>query len=239
MPRLTVMMLAWMTVVLPISVQARPVVLELFTSQGCSSCPPADKLLAQMGDDPAVIALSLHVDYWDKLGWKDVFSSSALTDRQRTYSLLQGKNNVFTPQLMVDGQISTIGSNESAVRDAIKQAHIQQADLPLSLMPDEAKQQLAVYIVPSKNAALPAQGTIYAFYYTRKAVTAVTRGENGGSTLTNINNVTHIESVGKWLANTAFSGLIALPKTPDEAVAVIVQKDIQGRIIGAANYAPH
>ena len=221
------------------SVSARPVVLELFTSQGCSSCPPADALLASMNDDANVIPLSLHVDYWDYLGWKDPFSSTAMTARQRSYSSLQGKNNVFTPQLMVDGKYSTVGSNASDVRDAIKQAQAGALFLPITLTANAATQRLAVHIARSTDTALPKQGTIYAFYYTRQALTSVARGENSGRTLTNINNVSHIEKLGNWQAGSDFDHETALPVSPQEGVAIIAQADGQGPVIGAARYVAH
>src|SRR3982750_4509683 len=100
----------------------RPVVIELFTSQGCSSCPPADALLATMADDPSTLVLSYHVHYWDHLGWKDPFSSAENTQRQKNYDTLLGQSTIFTPQMIMDGHLSAVGSYPDRVTAAITDA---------------------------------------------------------------------------------------------------------------------
>src|SRR4051794_4919270 len=109
---------------LPVATQAetRPVVVELFTSQGCSSCPPADALLSELSQRPEVIALGFHIDYWDNLGWKDPLSSPAATARQRDYARQFGRMQVYTPQLVVDGTDEAVGSDRTAVLQALQQA---------------------------------------------------------------------------------------------------------------------
>src|SRR5215813_538220 len=94
----------------------RPIVVELFTSEGCSSCPPADALLAELAARPDVLALSFHIDYWDRLGWKDPFSTPAATQRQQHYADLLHRANVYTPQIVVDGHWQAVGSNRVEVR---------------------------------------------------------------------------------------------------------------------------
>jgi hypothetical protein len=106
----------------PAGSAAAPVVVELFTSEGCSSCPPADRLLAAYASQPDVIALGEHVDYWDDLGWKDRFSSAAVTDRQRVYAASFGIGSIYTPEMVIDGRAEAIGSDDGAVRRAIAQA---------------------------------------------------------------------------------------------------------------------
>src|SRR6185295_2227791 len=95
-------------------------VIELFTSQGCSSCPPADKLIAEYAHDPSVIALSLAVDYWDYLGWKDTLALAGHTKRQRAYASARGDRQVYTPQAVVDGAVHTLGSDKAAIERAIR-----------------------------------------------------------------------------------------------------------------------
>src|ERR1700736_1842766 len=102
-------------VVTPAAAGERPIVVELFTSQGCSSCPPADALLAELAQRPDVIALGFHIDYWDDLGWKDPLSSPAATARQRDYARQFGRRQVYTPQLVVDGAEEAVGSDRAAV----------------------------------------------------------------------------------------------------------------------------
>src|SRR5271169_3162894 len=100
----------------------RPIVVELFTSEGCSSCPPADALLAELAGRPDVLALSFHVDYWDRLGWKDPFSSPDATRRQHGYADLLGLATVYTPQMIVDGRWQAVGSDRSEVERALGSA---------------------------------------------------------------------------------------------------------------------
>src|SRR5260370_2452132 len=106
----------------PVQAGERPLVVELFTSQGCSSCPPADALLAGLASRPEVLALSFHVDYWDRLGWKDPFSSPEATRRQHRYAELLGTGTVYTPQIIVDGRWQAVGSDPGEVERALDAA---------------------------------------------------------------------------------------------------------------------
>lgn len=212
---------------------ARPVVLELFTSQGCSSCPPADALLASMENDPAVLPLSLHIDYWDRLGWKDSMSESAMTQRQYGYAAALGKSGVFTPQLIVDGAVSVVGSDETAVEEAIHNAQRQQAVIPLTIAVTANKQLVVQAAAADIGSALPATAEVTAFYFTRHTVTQVERGENAGRTLGSINNVIRIEALAAWHAGEPYRAEIALPVSGNEGVAIIIQCDRQGAILGA------
>src|SRR5690349_10040932 len=111
-------------------------VIELFTSQGCSSCPPADKLIGEYARDPSVVALSLAVDYWDYLGWKDTLAMSGHSNRQRAYAKTRGDRQVYTPQAVIDGAQHALGSDKAAIDRAIRQVHDQGArdqDAPLAL----------------------------------------------------------------------------------------------------------
>jgi hypothetical protein len=109
----------------PATADARPVVVELFTSQGCSSCPPADALLGELARRGDVLALGFHISYWDGLGWRDPFSSQSSTDRQRAYARLLGTGQVYTPQMVVDGRREMVGSDRAAVLAALRDARPQ------------------------------------------------------------------------------------------------------------------
>src|SRR5882757_10198266 len=122
--------LTCLVVLIPQGAQAEPrAVIELFTSQGCSSCPAADKLIAEYSRDPSVIALSLAIDYWDYLGWKDTLAMSGHSNRQRAYAKGRGDRQVYTPQAVIDGAVHALGSDKAAIEKAIRQTHDQNAAL--------------------------------------------------------------------------------------------------------------
>src|SRR5215217_8389048 len=126
-------------------------VLELFTSQGCSSCPPADKLIAEYTRDPSVIALSLAVDYWDYLGWKDTLAMSGHSNRQRAYAKARGDREVYTPQVVVDGAVHALGSDKAAIERVIRQTRDQSAPLKLPVTLERTGDKLTVTIGAGEN----------------------------------------------------------------------------------------
>ncbi len=213
--------------------QGRLTVLELFTSQGCSSCPPADDLLRELAEDESLLALSLHVDYWDYLGWKDPFSSAENTHRQRNYAPLIVDRGIYTPQLVVDGKFGVIGSQRSQVKSMIRAARNYPLHVPMQITPKQTT--LTVSLTPPKDTeSLPASATLYALHYARHNTTKVTRGENNGRKMTNINSVTSISTIGTWNKSAA---QFNVPRpAADEGIAVLLHSDTQGRIIGAARY---
>src|SRR5258708_37236121 len=153
----------------------RPIVVELFTSEGCSSCPPADALLAELADRPDVLALSFHVDYWDRLGWKDPFSSREATARQNRYATLLALSTVYTPQIVVDGKWQAVGSDRADVEQALDRARRDRPEVPVTLALDHGQAQIA--LGPGGDgvaASVPLIG------FDRRHVTAVNRCENSG-----------------------------------------------------------
>jgi hypothetical protein len=202
---------------------AHPVILELFTSQGCSSCPPADALLSQLADRPGVLALSYHVTYWNSLGWTDPYSSEAATERQSAYSTALSNSQVYTPQLIVQGSIDAVGSNRSAVAKAMDAAAADGTWIPVTLERTDGR----VRIKASAQGGLDADITLVG--YLKYAENQVPRGENSGTTLRHRNSVTSIKSLGRW-NGTTLDLTEELP--PGDGVAVILQAPGQGAIVG-------
>ena len=202
-------------------------IVELFTSQGCSSCPPADALLGRLSADPALLALSFHVNYWNSIGWKDPFSSQVSTDRQYAYAHALGERTVFTPQLIVNGTRSLIGSQESEIRKEIAKAT--EATLPVSA--DLAKQADGSFSLQLTGPAVAAD--VWEVRYVRRSVTKIRAGENGGRELETFNDVVQLHSLGKFQP-----GVLKLEPLhqPADGLAVLVQKPSGGPILGVAAY---
>ena len=219
---------------LGIAATTEPIVLELFTSQGCSSCPPADALVKQLStNDPSLLPLSFHVHYWDYLGWKDPFSSVANTDRQKIYSQSVGDGQVFTPQLIVNGKISTIGSQEKEVREAIAKAKQMPPSVDVSIVPDQIAGKLTLQLSGKDQFSPNKDMDVWGISFKRYKMTSVDAGENGGRTLENINNVTSIKRLGVWQSGSKSTMQLDLP---EDGFAVILQAPQQGPILGAAVY---
>lgn len=219
------------------SLTSGPVVAELFTSQSCSSCPPAEKLFAELANRPDLIVLEWHVDYWDKLihgragSWKDPFSDAAHTARQRRYNrTLRRSGQVYTPQAVINGTGETVGSRRSDVERLLKSE--QHAQAPIEIAP--AAGQLAVEIGPlAINSELNAE--IYRLTLLPEQRTAVRSGENRGVRLFSRNIVLAAEAVGTYSGD-AQTLTIDAPKA-GETCAVIVQETVRNRlgpILGAS-----
>ena len=209
----------------PAAAEPRHVV-ELFTSQGCSSCPPADALLRQLAADPDVLALAFHVDYWDRLGWKDTLGSPAHSLRQRDYALKRGDSGVYTPQAVVDGGGHAGGSNAGAG------SRLMDPPLAVAVSLDRGSGTVAV-------GAGEGDATLYRVDYTRSAAVPIARGENRGRTVHYVNAVRGLTPLGRWHGRPARFELgdCAAAKGAD-ACAVILQAGsagAPGAILGAAD----
>ena len=192
---------------------ARPIVVELFTSQGCNSCPPADALLREIARDrPDVLALAFHVTYWNNLGWRDPFSFKGATDRQATYNRLGPYGGSYTPQMVVDGHIDVVGSDRAGVAAALKSAVPGPAPTP-RLTRDGTTLTIDI---PAGTGA----GRVLLVGYDREHRTAVPRGENAGTTLVEANIVRDFTPIGEW-TGTALQLRHAVPQ--GEKLAVLVQ----------------
>jgi hypothetical protein len=215
-------------------------VIELFTSQGCSSCPPADKLLAEMTQDPTLIPLSLAIDYWDYLGWKDTLALAGHGNRQKAYSRMRGDHDVYTPQAVINGSVQALGSDRDAIERAIAQSRSSAETLSLPLTLEIADGRLTVTAPAAKSEV--ASGEVWLCPVTRSVTVEISRGENKGHTFTYRNVVRRWVKVGMWNGQPAtWSIPVADIKTDGvDAVAVVLQSgaaSAPGVMLGAA-FAP-
>ena len=214
----------------------RPVVVELFTSQGCSDCPPADAFLGELTQRKDVIALAYHIDYWDRLGWKDPFSSHEATLRQYAYSRAMKLDGVYTPEMVIDGQTDEVGSRRGDVLAKMKGPH---DGVPIALARDGhdivVRIGMASAAVVTKTAAGDATaGEVVVVAYSDAAETKVPRGENAGATLREFNIVRGFWRLGAW-SGAAQDLRFDSTKLPEGAtrIAVLVQAPGPGPILGA------
>jgi hypothetical protein len=226
----------------------RPVVVELFTSEGCSSCPPADALLAKLDQErhlgnAEIIALEEHVDYWDQLGWHDPFSSSQWTERQQDYAASFQNNGVYTPQMVVDGRTEFVGSSQSQARIAIANAGRQsKADVTLLLQkatPSQIRAKIDVKMIPAPS---PNDAQIWLAVTESGLHSNVQHGENAGEDLHHAAVVRSLRKVGnvKVSAEAAYSGeqdvlLESAWKLENLRFVVFVQDPKSRHILGAAS----
>ena len=219
---------AWMTAFGGGAAAAGPVVVELFTSQGCSSCPPADKILGQIADRDDVIALAMHVDYWDYIGWVDSFASPEFTKRQRAYARAAGTRTIYTPQMVVGGVDNVVGTKAMKLAERIR-AHASAPDVVgVRLRRDGDK----IRIDASALGRVPSGMIVQLVTFTPKATVKVRRGENAGKTLTYHNIVRDLVVIGSWNGRSGYSRSVRVPA--GASVAVLVQEKNAGRILGAA-----
>ncbi|MGL4965937.1 MAG: DUF1223 domain-containing protein [Inquilinus sp.] len=221
-PRLAGLLALATLSVAPAVAAERPVVVELFTSQGCSSCPPADALLATLADRPEVLALAFHVDYWNRLGWTDPFSSAWATARQSAYATQMGSSQVYTPQAVVDGGRDVVGSDRAALDSAIADAR-SDPSVPLTLTASDAALQVRV------DPAAPADAVLWLVGFDDRHETPVRRGENAGRTLVDRNVVRSLARLDGWSPG----GTIAAARPEGDRAAVLLQA-ADGRILGVA-----
>ena len=204
----------------------RPVLVELFTSEGCSSCPPADALLAELASRPGVLALSFHVDYWDRLGWKDPFSSHEATQRQERYATLLDLTTVYTPQIVVDGTWQAVGSDRADVEHALDLARRDRQEVPITLA--LAQGQAQIKLGPGSDAAA---ASVLLIGFDLRHVTAVKRGENAGRTLPHVDVVRGVEEIARYSGT---AGAIVTPiRWNCDRIAVVLQA-ADGRVHGVA-----
>ena len=223
-------------------------VIELFTSQGCSSCPAADKLLGELAQDPSLLTMSLAVDYWDYLGWKDTLALHGHTTRQRAYADARGDREVYTPQVVINGVVHVLGSDKAAIEKAIAQTRSTASPLKLPVTIAVADGKVTVNVPAATDGQSANQSAeVWLCPITGKTPVAIGRGENSGKTLTYNNVVRRWVKLGEWTGKAeSFSVPVAdLPKSDIspadiDRVSVIVQSGTAakpGMMLGAATTA--
>jgi hypothetical protein len=216
----------------PATVDDMPVVVELFTSQGCSSCPPADAYLGKLADRHDILPLAFHVNYWDYIGWKDPFASAIATERQYSYGHALGLNMVYTPQMVIGGTHDAVGSDENAVGRAIEM-DASRPKLKLNVVRDTS----GAYRVEIPTGASSGTATVWLALFDHAHKTPVARGENSGTTLTEYNIVREWRKIGDWNGQAEQIALNLTPESDEyDACAVIVQEGGYGAIRGAASF---
>ena len=206
-----------------------PVVVELYTSQGCSSCPPADKMLAELSDRSDIIVLALHVDYWDYIGWKDEFADPAHTVRQRGYARAAGKRSIYTPQMVIGGVDRVAGANTMQLMEYIEMHR--RAAKPAAVTLGRDGDRVSVSI--RATGPMPSEGAVVQVAtVTPSATVDIRRGENAGRTLEYHNIVRKLIEIGEWNGRGTYRASL---KVPDGVrVVVFVQQSTSGPILGAA-----
>ncbi len=211
-------------------------VIELFTSQGCSSCPPADALLKTYAAKPGVLALSMPVDYWDYLGWKDTLGSAKNTERQRNYAKARGDGQVYTPQAVVNGTIHVNGASSRDIEAALieSEAHLSGSRVPLRFTTTSGS--VVIEAGAATDPAAAKEATIWLAVIQKTADVVISRGENHGKTLSYTNVVRELTPVGTWTGQPLRIQLArsALMRPQLETVAVLIQQGKAGPIIAAA-----
>jgi hypothetical protein len=208
-------------------------VVELFTSQGCSSCPKADAKFTELGKNPSIIALAYHVDYWDYIGWTDTFGSKANSDLQKAYAQSWGSSRIYTPQLIVNGAQGVVGSRDKEVTGALDTAKL---DLELTLT--VGGNMLEINVEPQAGAA---EAMVWLVTFKDHEEVAIQRGENAGRTMDYSQIVTGRQMLGMWDPATGTHlklPLSALMGNGSNGAAILVQVDkngLPGPILGAAS----
>jgi hypothetical protein len=209
-----------------VAAQSRPTVVELYTSEGCSSCPPAEAQIGKLAKQDGIIALAFHVDYWDQLGWRDRFELPEAVARQRNYAHTLHLPSVYTPQLVIDGQRDVVGGG-----NGIGSGGGNKPGVPLDVA--VRSDSLVVTLGAQQQ---PTACDVLLLGYLSQAASSVTRGENAGRELHEFNIVRSVRNLGSWQGEgRTFSVPLTAIAADATAVAVLVQQRDQGPIVGAAS----
>lgn len=215
-------------------------VVELFTSQGCSSCPPADALLVEYSKRPDIVALSFPVNYWDYLGWKDTLANADFTARQKDYAHARSDRQVFTPQMIVNGKKSCIGSDQAQIENAIQMSLKGRANLPLDVAVSEQNGTVTVSVTEIAEP-VRREASVWVLPVLRSQTVPIERGENKGKTVTYANVVRGLKRIGEWNGGSArFEVPAEAARSGGDGYVVLLQTsndDKPSVILGAAKSA--
>jgi hypothetical protein len=211
--------------------------IELFTSQGCSSCPPADKLMGELALDPSLVVMSLAVDYWDYLGWKDTLALKGHAKRQHAYSKVRGDREVYTPQVVVNGLMHVAGNDRGAIERAVEITRRESKTMRLNVSVTRTGYALVVEVPAGKELQVDAE--VWLLPISTKVSVSIERGENRGKTVTYNNVVRRWVKLGEWKGNSeVFTiALKDVQAAEIDSVAVLVQNGgaaAPGTVLGAA-----
>lgn len=210
----------------PLAAQS-PVVVELFTSQGCSSCPPADAMLHELAKRDDVIALALHVDYWDYIGWKDEFANPAYSDRQRNYAREGRRRSVYTPQMIVNGVTSVVGARPMELSKAIADAREVPSKVDMSVSRNGGRLEVSA---TTKHRGSPL--IVHLVRYQPERQSKITRGENAGHTISYAHVSEQWQILREWDGVAELS--LDMPIEGDIPLVVLIQEGRAGAILAAA-----
>ena len=219
---------------------AKPLgVVELFTSQGCNSCPPADAALGRFVQQGNLVVLAYHVDYWDYLGWKDTLGSRANTERQYAYAKAFGSSQVYTPQAVINGSVHVIGSDLAGIENAIGTTSKEAGVMSVPVTMTQSGKQITVSVAAAKKPPLALHGEVWICSISKAILISIARGENRGKELTYYNVVRNLVKVGDWNGNPG-SWSVPLDSVEHEGVDAAVayvqdgSRDRPGPMLGAA-----
>ena len=228
MKRLIQAFVTSMILAAPLQAEDSPVVVELYTSQGCSSCPPADEIFHALSDRDDVIALALHVDYWDYIGWKDEFADPRNAERQRAYATVAGRRSIYTPEMIVNGTTDIVGAKPMQLSDAIAMHRETPSPVAVSLERDGN----SVRIDARPREGRVGRSVVHILRYVPRREARITRGENAGRTLDYANVTQDWTVLGEWDGRAPLELEAEAPG--DLPVVVLVQAGNMGPILGAA-----
>ena len=206
----------------------RPIVVELYTSQGCNTCPPADALLGELAERSDVLPLSFHVDYWDYIGWKDPFALPVNTPRQRGYAKEFQSRFIYTPQMVVDGRIDAAGHRQRLVYGAIDRAAQDLSAVPVSIDRNAGLVRIGEGEAPTEGAS------VWLVVFDKKHSSDIARGENAGKTLSYFNVVRDFRKIGSWTGAPLEIPLDLAAAAANDSCAVLLQSGENGPMLGAA-----